>query len=58
MTDGRAALFPRSQPLPVPKSMNDLPEYVGSLPNLCGAESRVAAAVRDARHVEVELVAG
>lgn len=49
MTNGRAALFPRRQPLPVPKSMNDLPEYVGSLPNLCGAESRVAAAVRDAR---------
>ena len=49
MTDGRAALFPRRQPLPVSKPMNDLPEYVGSLPNLCGAEARVAAAVRDAR---------
>jgi hypothetical protein len=30
--------------------MGELPEYVDGLPNLCGSEPRVEAAVADGRH--------
>jgi hypothetical protein len=36
--------------------MSDLPEYVGSLPNICGAEPQIAAAVSAARGRPVFLL--
>ena len=35
--------------------MSDLPEYVGGLPNLCGAEAQIASAVRASRGQPVFL---
>ncbi len=33
--------------------MSELPEYIGSLPNICGAESQIEATMRSTRGQEV-----
>jgi hypothetical protein len=35
--------------------MSDLPEYIGNLPNICGAEEQIQAATRNARGRQVAL---
>ena len=49
------APFDRGWHLNVEWFMSELPEYVGSLPNICGAEPQIAAALRASRERPVFL---
>src|SRR5664279_4199417 len=48
----------QAEPVTEERIMGELPEYVDGLPNICGAEDRIDAAVREGRKQPVFLPAG